>query len=68
MTIPSRPDNIRFHTLKFCSDALSISKRTLYRLIASGDFPKPIKVGCSLRIDADDLAAYVNRQKQQGAR
>jgi excisionase family DNA binding protein len=45
---------------------LSICKRTLERLIASGEFPKPVKIGGGSFIPESDLKNYI--EKLMGAR
>lgn len=48
-------------TLPQAAHTLTISKRTLERLIAAGDFPAPVKIGRSSRVPMADLAAYLER-------
>ncbi len=45
--------------------ALSISKRTLDRLIAGGAFPAPLKIGRSSRVSREDLAHYLEQLRRQ---
>ncbi len=40
---------------------LSISRRTIYRLIAAGELPQPVKVGGSSRMARTDLDRYIDR-------
>jgi len=47
-------------TLPSAAQRLSISKRTLERLIASGAFPPPVKIGRSSRLLRSDLARYLD--------
>jgi len=42
---------------------LGISVRGLYRLIARGDLPQPVKVGHASRIPMSDLFEYVSALK-----
>lgn len=66
---PSDNDRIRkiqMVTLIKASEILSISKRTLQRLIASGKFPRPIKVGATTRVLLSDLEGYIQHQRNQG--
>lgn len=51
-------------TLKQASAALSISKRTLDRLIAGGSFPPPLKIGRASRVSLVDIASYLERLRQ----
>ena len=51
-------------TLKTAAGLLSISERTLHRLIASGAFPKPIKVGACSRILVEDLERFIERKRR----
>lgn len=52
-------------TLKDAAGILSINIRTLQRLIASGAFPKPIKVGACSRILVEDLERFVERRRRE---
>jgi len=49
-------------TLKQAADMLSISKRTLERLMASGAFPRPLKIGRSSRVLLSDVQADLKRR------
>lgn len=51
-------------TLKQAAQRLAISRRTLERLIASGDFPSPLKIGRSSRVPLSDLQIYFARLLQ----
>ncbi len=46
---------------------LSISKREVYRLIANGDLPKPLKVGRSSKMLLSDIEQFIERLKSQRA-
>lgn len=52
-------------TIEEAAGALTVTKRTLYRLIAAGAFPQPIALvpprGC-MRVPASDVDAYIERQ------
>ena len=43
---------------------LSISRRTLQRLIAANEIPGLIKVGKQNRFDADEIEAWILKQRQ----
>lgn len=60
-------DNVgeRMLTLDKVAELLSVAKRTVYRLIAQGVFPKPLKVGHSVRIPVSDVSEYIERLKQE---
>jgi excisionase family DNA binding protein len=60
-TPPTIGDELDLFTLPRAAERLSISKRTLERLIASGAFPHPVKIGRSSRITRGDIAAYLGR-------
>ncbi len=55
------PENLI--SLKAVAQRLSLSTRAVYRLIAAGDFPKPVKVGGSTRFYESDLASYLENLK-----
>lgn len=48
-------------TLPQAAHDLSVSRRTLERLIAAGIFPTPVKIGRSSRIPRVDLATYLDK-------
>lgn len=49
-------------TVRQVAEQLSISETMTYRLLDRGDIPK-IKIGGAVRIDPDDLRAYLNAQR-----
>jgi len=52
----------RMLTLDDVAALLSVSRRTIERLIAGGDLPKPVKIGASSRMPEDDVQRYIERQ------
>jgi len=58
---PPANDDRDLFTLPRVAEKLSISKRTLERLIASGSFPAPVKIGRSARVLRNDITAYLDR-------
>jgi excisionase family DNA binding protein len=61
-TLPSR---VRLLTLEQAAQMLAISKRTLERLIAGGEFSPPLKIGRSSRVAAEDVESYLQRLQQR---
>jgi excisionase family DNA binding protein len=55
----------RLLTLEQAAEILAISKRTLERLIVSGEFPRPLKIGRSSRVSSEDLDSYLTQLQQQ---
>ena len=51
--------------LKTVARRLSLSTRAVYRLIASDDFPRPVKVGGATRFYQSDLDTYLIRLQSQ---
>ena len=45
-------------TLEQAAQRLAISRRTLERLMAAGEFPAPLKLGRSARVEVADVDAY----------
>ena len=45
-------------TLEQAAQRLAISRRTLERLIAAGEFPSPLKLGRSSRVAVQDVDGY----------
>ncbi len=62
-TIPPVPtaEESTLLTLQQTARSLSISKRTLARLIAGGAFPSPVKIGRASRVLRTDVAAYLEQ-------
>lgn len=54
-------DHRELLTLPLAAQRLSISKRTLERLISSGAFPPPVKIGRSSRVPRNDLTRYLDQ-------
>jgi len=52
-------------TLPAAATTLAISKRTLERLIASGEFPRPVKIGRASRVLSSDLAHYLEQLRRK---
>ena len=59
-------ESVRLLTLPQAVDLLAISKRTLERLIAGGQFPPPLKIGRASRVDQEDVMAF--REKLRSRR
>ena len=47
------------------ADILGISVRAVYRLVASGELPPPVKIGKASRMVLAELDMYVERLKDQ---
>lgn len=54
-----------FLSLKDVAARLHVSIRSVWRLIARGEFPKPVKVGEALRIIPSEFEAYIEGLKQK---
>ena len=52
-----------FLTVKEVASRLRICRRTLEREIVAGRFPRPLRIGRSVRIPESDLHAYVESLK-----
>jgi excisionase family DNA binding protein len=60
----SVPKPVKLPQLFTVSEAarhLSVCRRTLERLIAAGEFPRPLKVGRSSRVMDSDVARFLER-------
>lgn len=53
------PELPRLLTLRQVAQALAVSRRTVERLIAAGEFPRPIKIGNASRVPEDVFRAYL---------
>lgn len=52
-------------TIPEAAAALSISRRTLERLMGDGLFPRPVKIGRCSRVPKEDIANYLEQLRQQ---
>ena len=52
-------------SLNSAADRLAISVRKLYRLIAEGELPRPVKIGRASKMCESDIQTYVERLKSQ---
>lgn len=55
----------RLISLRQAASRLGISTRALYRLMAKGDIPPPVKVGGASRLYESDLNAYMDQLKEK---
>ncbi|WP_438482562.1 helix-turn-helix transcriptional regulator [Oleiharenicola lentus] len=62
---PRSADNHSLLTLKAAASSLAISRRTLERLMASGTFPPPLKIGRASRVDPSDVATYLEKLRRE---
>lgn len=53
----------RLITLKEAAEMLCISSRTMYRLMAAGCLPSPVKVGRATRLVLTEVDAYIDQLK-----
>lgn len=44
---------------------LTVSKRSVWRLVASGDLVPPVKIGHSVRWFEADIRTYLDKKRQQ---
>lgn len=54
----------RFVRVPEAAERLSISVRSLYRLIAAQEFPGLLKVGGCRRVSSSEIDAYMDRVKR----
>jgi excisionase family DNA binding protein len=53
----------RLLRVKEAADTLAISVRALYRLVANGQLPAPLKIGKSTRFPVSDIEHYIDALK-----
>lgn len=53
----------RLLRVKEAADTLAISVRALYRLVANGQMPAPLKIGKSTRFPVSDIEHYIDALK-----
>lgn len=46
------------------AEQLAVSVRTIHRLIAGGELPRPVKVGSQSRLPASEVHGYIERLKR----
>ncbi len=51
--------------LRSVAEILDISVRQVWRLVAQGDLPSPIKIGRSAKMCLSDIDTYIERLKSQ---
>lgn len=54
-------DRERLLTMADAARVLGISTRGLYRLVASGELPAPLKIGRASRMALTEIHAYIER-------
>lgn len=52
-----------FVRLPYIVQKTGVSRPTIYRMIASGEFPKPVKQGRTSSWPSSEVEAYINRVK-----
>jgi len=52
-------------SLRVAAQRLDLSVRAVYRLIARGEFPRPVKVGGATRFFESDISTYFESLKAQ---
>lgn len=53
----------RLISLRDAGARLSLSQRAIYRLVAKGELPRPVKVGGATRLYASDIDTYLETLK-----
>lgn len=63
-------DDCQLYDMREAALGLRVSKRTLERLMAAGEFPKPLKIGGRSLVPLSDVTAYVEKliRKRNGGR
>ena len=64
MTKPASSSKRPLRTVQGTAERLNVSTRTVRRLIDAGDLPV-IWIGRSIRIDDDDLDAFIERYRKR---
>lgn len=66
-TSPAAPiaDERLLLTKSQAAASLSISKRTLDRLISAGTFPRPMRIGRASRVARADIAGYLEKLRRE---
>ena len=56
-------DNYKLVSVNDAAKLMSISRRTVERLISSGDLPRPLKIGGCSRFRIKDITGYIERME-----
>jgi len=67
MDTQTPPELPEFVTLDQAAERLSVCRRTLEREITRGRFPKPIRIGRSVRIPVSVLREYIDKLLASGS-
>ena len=62
--LPALTEDRDLFTMQNAARKLSLSRRTLERLIASGTFPSPLKIGRSSRVMREDISNYLEQLRR----
>lgn len=54
-------DDCQLYDMREAALGLRVSKRHLERLIASGEFPKPLKIGSRSLVPLTDVTEYIEK-------
>lgn len=55
----------QLYSIKEAAKTLGVAPRTVWRIIAEGKLPQPIKIGRSSRLVASDIQNYIDALKKQ---
>lgn len=58
-------DPTRLLTFPQVAERYAMSRRTIERMIASGDFPKPVKIGRATRFLDSDIENHLQQLKRR---
>ena len=64
-TLRGPDDRDRLIDLDGLAERLTVSKRSVWRLVASGDLVPPVKIGRLVRWFEADIETYLDRKRQQ---
>ena len=56
-------NNFKLISVKDAAKLMSISRRTVERLVSAGDLPRPVKIGKSSRFRIRDIIDYIERME-----
>ena len=56
-------NNFKLISVKDAAKLMSISRRTVERLVSGGDLPRPIKIGGCSRFRIKDITGYIERME-----
>ena len=63
--VPEHQKRLATVSIPAAAELFSVDRRTVYRWIAAGVFPQPIKIGATSRLMLEDLNRLIDRRRRK---